>query len=485
MASLFRSITGNNSGDTFELAMLAWVETHRKTLIRTAVIGSLLLLTAAASLLASHDKITYAVILAAIPLLAFGLLYLQAHLDLAPILILITAGFIPFGFSTGTGSRLVASLVLACVVTVVWILRMAVVEKRFSLKPSAANLPGLGFIAAVLISLVWSNIFRDPSVFVPSRFLVVQIAAGTVMVVSPVVLLLVGNFISRDRQLKAIVAVMMAIGIIGAIFDLSHVSLPVNNDGLTNTWVIAMAVCLGLFNARLSKGVRLLLLAIAGFYIFWGFVINLSWVAGWLPGLVAVGVITFFRSKRLLVALLVLLAVYSVLNYKTLKTDFIDERTTSGDTRLAAWQVNWSVTSQHLIFGTGPAGYAVYYMTYNPSDAMATHNNYIDLISQTGLLGTFFYLWFFAALIWRSLVVINRLRGKRDFREALAVGVLGGTIGCLVIMAFGDWLLPFAYTQTIAGFNYSVYCWLFMGVTLALDHMTREEAQPKTAVLDA
>ena len=56
--------------------------------------------------------------------------------------------------------------------------------------------------------------------------------------------------------------------------------------------------------------------------------------------------------------------------------------------------------------------------------------------------------------------------------EALSAAALGGTIGCLVIMAFGDWLLPFAYTQTISGFSYTVYSWLFMGTILALDVIT-------------
>jgi hypothetical protein len=41
-------------------------------------------------------------------------------------------------------------------------------------------------------------------------------------------------------------------------------------------------------------------------------------------------------------------------------------------------------------------------------------------------------------------------------------------------MAFGDWMLPFAYTQTIAGFDYTVYSWLFIGALLALDQMTRD-----------
>jgi hypothetical protein len=64
------------------------------------------------------------------------------------------------------------------------------------------------------------------------------------------------------------------------------------------------------------------------------------------------------------------------------------------------------------------------------------------------------------------------VKGRRDFSEALVAAALGGTFGCIVIMAFGDWLLPFAYTQTIAGFNYSVYNWLFMGTILSMDYIT-------------
>jgi O-antigen ligase len=108
---------------------------------------------------------------------------------------------------------------------------------------------------------------------------------------------------------------------------------------------------------------------------------------------------------------------------------------------------------------------------------MATHNNYIDLISQTGVVGSAFYLAIFGVLLWRGWVVYNRVKGRRDFSEALAVAALGGTCGCIVIMAFGDWLLPFAYTQTIAGFSYSVYNWLFMGTIVSLDFITGSQAR--------
>jgi hypothetical protein len=44
-------------------------------------------------------------------------------------------------------------------------------------------------------------------------------------------------------------------------------------------------------------------------------------------------------------------------------------------------------------------------------------------------------------------------------------------------MGFGDWLLPFAYTQTISGYSYTVYSWLFMGTILALDAITAKESR--------
>jgi len=175
----------------------------------------------------------------------------------------------------------------------------------------------------------------------------------------------------------------------------------------------------------------------------------------------------------------VLLALYVVLDLKVIEGWLGSESQISGVTRFDAWIINWKITKDHFLFGTGPAGYAAYYMTYFPNEGMATHSNYIDIFSETGLVGSIFYLSIFVILIWRGLVVYSRLRGRRDFLEAIAVAALGGTAGCIIVMAFGDWLLPFAYTQTIMGYSYTIYSWLFMGLILSLDRMT----DPKTTKL--
>jgi O-antigen ligase len=150
---------------------------------------------------------------------------------------------------------------------------------------------------------------------------------------------------------------------------------------------------------------------------------------------------------------------------------FVDEDAESGQTRLAAWEHNWRVTGQHWLFGTGPAGYAAYYMAYFPDEAMATHSNYIDLIAQTGIFGLGLCMWFFCALVWLGYKLCRRFRGRGDFAEGAANAAFAGTIGVLVAMAIGDWVFPFAYTQTIAGYSYAVYNWLFMGVILVLGRL--------------
>jgi O-antigen ligase len=413
----------------------------------------------------------YAAIFMGAPFILFGLLWIQNHLDLAPVVILVAASLIPLSLPTGTGSRLVLSLILTIALIGMWVLRMLTVEHRFTLLPMPINWPVIGFIAVTLISLVWSILFRDPTVIISSNFSLVQGAAGVVMAALPTVFLLMANRMTSLTPLKAMVGVMLGAGCLGLIKMYASLPLPVDTNGLFSMWVIALALSLALFQRNLRWVYRLFLVSLAGAWVYWGFVLHLDWLAGWLPGLIALGVVSLIRSKRIFAALVLVMAVYAVLNSSHLAADLGLENQTSGITRMAAWQMNWQVTSQHLFLGTGPAGYAAYYMSYFPAQAMATHNNYIDVISQTGLVGLGLYLGIFGALIWSGVKLLRRIRGRGDFVESLGVAAFAGALACIVIMAFGDWLLPFAYTQTIAGFDYAVYNWLFMGSILVLDRL--------------
>jgi hypothetical protein len=43
-------------------------------------------------------------------------------------------------------------------------------------------------------------------------------------------------------------------------------------------------------------------------------------------------------------------------------------------------------------------------------------------------------------------------------------------------MGLGDWMFPFVYTQTIAGFDYAVYSWVLLGAMVALSSIYQESS---------
>jgi O-antigen ligase len=449
------------------------VKHNRSRLIRVGVVGATLCLLPGVGFLVTEVPPAFVLVALLVP---FGVLAVVKRLELGLAAMLLAAVFVGFRIPTGTASEIVISLVICLGCIALWIIHMLVIDKRISLTPGAVNLPLLAFMVTVPVSWAWSRAFRDVLVREAGHPLV-SVVAGLVMVLLPGCLLLVANNVRSVNWLRVMVCVLLGEGVVILVLDAGPAAalqyllystgvIGVNSHGLISMWCLAFAFSLALFDRRLHWLVRcFLLLYVAGF-VHWGFMKRVTWLSGWVPTFVAAGVIGFLRSKKLFVILLLVIVVGAGTYY--LQTSFEAETEESGFTRLAAYQVNWRVTGKHLLFGTGPAGYASYYMSYFPTEAMASHSNYIDLLAQTGIVGSVFYMWFFGAQAWGSYKLWRELRGRGDFAESLAAAVLGGTAGCVIAMALGDWLLPFAYTQGIVGFDLAMFNWFFMGSVWAL-----------------
>ncbi len=388
--------------------------------------------------------------------------------------IVLTAAFVRFSLPTGTKSRIVASLLLTSVLIAAWIFRMLVVEKKIRLKPASTNKPLLGFIIVCLISFVWSNAFRDPLVVVWSTWPFVQLGALAVMILLPGAFLLTANCLSEMRELKLLCGIMIFIGTISIITYFTPLSLPfLNTGGPFSLWFVSLAYAQALFNKRLPPWLRLSLLGLTLVWIYISFVTRVTWLTGWLPPFAAMATISLLRSKKVFLLFLIVMGIYLGLNWDYYTGSvFIREKQRSGDTRLDAWEHNWRVTRKHFLFGVGPAGYAAYYMSYFPDEAMASHSNYIDVLSQTGIVGLSFLLWFLAALIKTGFNLHRRLKDNFDFAPGFAGATLGGAVGTIVAMGLGDWMIPFIYTQSITGFDYAVYGWILLGGMVSLKHVS-------------
>jgi hypothetical protein len=105
----------------------------------------------------------------------------------------------------------------------------------------------------------------------------------------------------------------------------------------------------------------------------------------------------------------------------------------------------------------------------------SSHNQYVDLIAQTGLLGLGCFLWFaweVGRLGWGL-----RKRAPDGFARAYAVGAIGGLVGTLAAGMLADWLLPFVYNIGLAGFRASVLAWMLLGGLCALENLCRPAEQ--------
>jgi hypothetical protein len=461
--SVFELIHRQKPASSSEQKMMLWA--------KVLIILVTLSLAAGLGLMTGNSKNQlYAVLL--VGLFAGGalILFLSEHLNWGIVLLMITAAFTPFSLPTGTSSRLVDSMVVTMIFVGLWVVRMFIVERRFHLVKSAANLPILGWIAASILSLIWGTVFRDHDVVIWSTFPMVQIGSLVLMVMLPGAFLLVANYGRNEKILKVISWLMVLAGMVGLVSHFLNVNT-VNTGGLMSMWAVSVSLALALFQPSLGKLLQFILVGHAAGWVVWSFVLNISWVTGWLPILMVIGVLIFMRSRKLFFTLVAVMLVVVFIFRDYYIARITDESKISGVTRFAAWEVNWRVTGQHPLFGTGPGGYAAYYMSYFPKEAMATHNNYIDVIAQTGFVGMSFWLWFFGVICWQGLKLARRLKGRGDFLEGLANAAFAGAVACVAVMGFGDWLLPFAYTQTIAGFDYAVFSWMFMGAIVAIDHI--------------
>nr|MCU0495145.1 hypothetical protein [Chloroflexaceae bacterium] len=68
-------------------------------------------------------------------------------------------------------------------------------------------------------------------------------------------------------------------------------------------------------------------------------------------------------------------------------------------------------------------------------------------------------------------------RAPPGFLRMVAIVATGGWIGALASMMLGDWILPFAYNQGIAGYRYTVYSWIFLGLLLSVNQMLNQQEQ--------
>jgi len=459
------------------LQILGWLDARSQFLLRLAVIAGVLL----ASLYFGRRPSTRFILL---PLVGIAGLILLRWPFVGLVALLTGALLIPFSLGTGTQTDLNIVILLLPVLIGLWFLDMLVIQRGITLRPMRVVLPLLLLCLVALLAflagqLPWFNAL-------PKAPLMPQFGGLALFWLSAGAFLLVAHQIRDLRWLEWLTWIFIALGglyILGRIIPLYGSAVtslfPVSATGsLFWVWLTALSLAQGIFNKKLDRRVRFLLflLVVGIFYV--SYIRGRVWSSGWLPPAVAVLTILTLWKPRLGAVVIFLVGVVFLLNYQKIIANILSLEEYSYITRLAAWKVMIEIIKVSPILGLGPANYPFYTHLYPVLGYLIkfnSHNQYLDIIAQIGIVGFTCFAWF----IWQvgklgfSLVK----QSPEGFPRAYVYGALGGLTGTLAAGILGDWFIPFVYNIGLAGFRTSVFGWIFLGGMVALGQIIEDSPE--------
>jgi len=409
----------------------------------------------------------------------------------AGIIILIAGTFlIRSGLSIG-GYELSITLILPPALLFFWLLDMLVRKKQVQF---VASRPLMPLVALCIVSVLSFGIGQLPwFYYAQTAPIFSQIAALALFLLSAGAVFITAHQIKDIKWLKWMTWIFLACGafnILGGSYMSSviqfHSLFPLATGSVVWIWMVALSLSQALFNTGMQTGRRLLLLMVAAGTFFVAFTSWHSWNSGWIPSLIVIAVILLLRFPRLL-PLFFLAGVIAIWSYLP---NLIVSDQYSYDTRLEAWKIVMrNIVPVNPLFGLGPANYRFYTQLF-PIMGWAvqfnSHNNYVDIIAQIGIIGLACFLWFFYA-IWRLGMKLRKLVPQHGFAHAYIIGALAGLVGTLVTGMLGDWVVPFIYNVGLNGFRSSVMGWLFLGGLIAIEQIYQRqdsESSPQLLLID-
>ncbi len=445
--------------------------------IQTAIIGLIFL--ASAWLIPNASTRAVVFLLLGIPALGAALFLLRRP-QWGLVLLIPVALVVPVQVGTGTGSAINAPMLLVGGLTAIWLVDMLILRRDLRLHRSRPLLPLFGLLVAVGLAFLAG---RLPWLPIPGAPLRAQLGGVSLFVLSAAAFLLVAHQVDDLKWLRRMVWTFLALGgfymagrLLPGTYGYYIVRLyPVGASGsLFWVWLTALAGGQLFFNARLKGRWRLALALLLAATLYVGLT-NFGWKSGWLPPLAGLAALLWLGAARLRIWVLLATGLAAAPFVDNVVQALIAGEFYSWTTRLEAWRIVLKLARLDPIFGLGPANY----YWYTPLIAILgwnvqfnSHNQYVDLVAQVGVVGLFFYLWFF----WAMLRLAWRLHTQvpAGFARGYVYGVFGGLVGMLVAGMLGDWVIPFVYNIGLAGFRSSVLGWVFMGGLVALDIVIKQ-----------
>jgi O-antigen ligase len=304
--------------------------------------------------------------------------------------------------------------------------------------------------------------------------------------IMPLILIIVAAAIQEKRQMK-ILLILMAISVLRANLgfyntvserDFSHFSYGLRyagalgyagENGLAAFEAQLALFCLGVYSFLRQKLLKFGLLFFIGLCVYCLlFSFSRGGYLGFMLGILFLGIV---RERKLLVFLTVVILAWQTLiptavTERIFMTYDAGEIDSSAGERVTIWQDAVKLVPEHFLFGTG---FDTYEFMGRVEEYTDTHNIYLKILVETGILG----LGLFLILLWKSFRIGFRLfRFAEDpFFRSLGLGTAAYVVCAFIVNFFGDrWM----YLQV------NGYLWTLLGLVLRAQALTDERNTAET-----
>jgi hypothetical protein len=379
------------------------------------------------------------------------------------------------GFSSFAIRSVPISMIVLTGIVGVWVADHIIHKKTFHISDSRGLRLALLFGLASILSFLAGQLPWFP---VPGANMEVQLAALGVFLFSMVIFFVGAELTEDEAHLRYYLFMFIAItaGIIlgsslpfvrnffGRFFVLA------NGGSMLGIWFAVIGLSQALVNTDLRLRYRWAIFGVTALYLLGTFVTRRSWLSGWLPALVGCIVIFWFYRPRYRILILGAGLVAGIILWQLAGPELLAENAYSLTTRLAALESLTDIIRVNPLLGTGPANYywyAALFPLLGFQVQFNSHNQYVDIIIQVGLIGLGLFFWLLFEQLRLAIKLFYTKTSK--FAQAYSLSVVGGIAGMIVAGLLADWLIPFFYNVGLRGFGGSMIGWFFLGGLVLLE----------------
>ena len=388
--------------------------------------------------------------------------------------------------------------VLVLLALMFWGLKM-VSREEFKFTSTPLNFPVLSFITICTLSLMWSNNF-----FVSLKELPLFLAG-------PLLYFAVTNNIYAERQISRILNILLIVGGLFGIYGILQYrgidfSFWIRNIGRQQVFglfgnvnffaeylIIPLPIAVSLFFASQNKFKKILLLiAILAMGISLTVTFTRSSYLGFGASLIFMAILfmtlqgkSFIKENKnffiiILVAIIIITLLFVIPNplnksgtaiYKIKSRISVSQlsQSFSISSRITNWKFTTLMIKDNPLLGSGIGTYKYNSLRYQARFleqgqnrsiypyvfATKTHNEYLQLWAELGIVGLGIFIWLIISYFYYGLRFIKRVKNR--YKQGITIGLMGAVVAVLIDGIFG---FPLHLPATIVLF------WLALALTI-------------------